>query len=57
MTVRVHQGERILTKQENQRYGESNGDTFNFYSPEAIDPVTAAREFKRVKIELAEGLV
>jgi TP901 family phage tail tape measure protein len=57
MTVRVHQGERILTKQENQSYGESNGDTFNFYSPEAIDPVTAAREFKRVKIELAEGLV
>lgn len=57
MTVQVHQGERILTKQENQRYGESNGDTFNFYSPEAIDPVTAAREFKRVKIELAEGLV
>lgn len=57
MTVRVHQGERILTKQENQRYSESNGDTFNFYSPEAIDPVTAAREFKRVKIELAEGLV
>lgn len=57
MTVRVHQGERILTKQENQKYGESNGDTFNFYSPEAIDPVTAAREFKRVKIELAEGLV
>ena len=57
MTVRVHQGERILTKQENKSYGESNGDTFNFYSPEAIDPVTAAREFKRVKIELAEGLV
>ncbi len=57
MTVQVHRGERILTKQENQRYGESNGDTFNFYSPEAIDPVTAAREFKRVKIELAEGLV
>lgn len=56
MNVRVHEGERILTKQENLE-GESQkgGDTFNFYSPEALTPVKAAREFKRVKQELALG--
>lgn len=30
------------------------GDTFNFYSPKAIDELEAAREFERVKTRLAE---
>lgn len=55
----LHQGERVLTQEENKRYNDgyrSGGDTFNFYSPEAIDAVTAAREFKKVQRQLAEGV-
>ena len=57
----LHQGERVLTQEENKRYRyndgyRSGGDTFNFYSPEAIDAVTAAREFKKVQRQLAEGV-
>lgn len=55
----LHQGERVLTQEENKRYSKgysSGGDTFNFYSPEAIDAVTAAREFKKVQRQLAEGV-
>lgn len=55
----LHQGERVLTQEENKRYNKgygSGGDTFNFYSPEAIDAVTAAREFKKVQRQLAEGV-
>ena len=53
----LHEGERVLTKQENSRGRTTGkGDTFNFYSPEALDPVTASREFKKVKQELAEGI-
>ena len=55
----LHQGERVLTKEENKRYNNgyrSGGDTFNFYSPESIDAVTAAREFKKVQRQLAEGV-
>lgn len=55
----LHQGERVLTQEENKRYNNgyrSGGDTFNFYSPEAIDAVTAAREFKKVQRQLAEGV-
>jgi len=55
----LHQGERVLTQEENKRYSSgygSGGDTFNFYSPEAIDAVTAAREFKKVQRQLAEGV-
>lgn len=56
MDVRVHEGERIMTKEENHNRSEkSGGDTFNFYSPEALTPVKAAREFKRVKQEMALG--
>lgn len=57
MNVRVHEGEAILTAEENQnrRTMQSGGDTYNFYSPEALTPVKAAREFKRVKQELALG--
>lgn len=31
------------------------GDTYNFYSPKAIDAVEAARQMKKVKRELSEG--
>lgn len=57
MDVRVHEGEAILTAQENRNRTrtQSGGDTFNFYSPEPLTPVKAAREFKRVKQELALG--
>lgn len=55
----LHEGEAVLTKQQNKegRVNASGGDTFNFYSPENIDAVTAAREFKRVKRQLAEGIL
>ena len=54
----LHEGEAVLTKQENKegKRSSSGGDIFNFYSPESIDAVTAAREFKKVKQELAEGI-
>ena len=48
-----------MTKQENKEYTEqgntSNGNTFNFYSPEPMTEVKAAKEFKKVQRELAEG--
>jgi TP901 family phage tail tape measure protein len=58
MVAQIHEGERILTKEENQAYSRGStggGDTYNFYSPTALTPVKAAREFKRVKQELALG--
>ena len=57
----LHKGERVMTKQENEEYSEGGnrnipgGNTFNFYSPQPIDENTAAREFKKVQKELAEG--
>lgn len=55
----LHEGEAVLTKQENEMRNKkySDGDTFVFYSPEPIDEVTAAREFRRVKKEIAEDLL
>lgn len=55
----LHKGERVLTKEENEAYTNGQlqgGNTFNFYSPDPIDEVTAAEEFKRVQQELAEGI-
>lgn len=51
-------GER--TPPTNKVYSASNpnqttGDTYNFYSPKAIDAVEAARQMKKVKRELSEG--
>ena len=57
MNVRVHEGEAILTKQENTNQRTSGGDTFNFYSPKAISEVEAARQFRKVKQQLVEGMV
>lgn len=59
--VKVHEGEAILTKEENrERLKAGNrsggGDTYNFYSPKALNPTTAAREMKKAKQQLALGL-
>lgn len=32
-----------------------SGDTYNFYSPKALDPVSAAREMKKARRQLAMG--
>ena len=53
----LHQGERVLTKEENEEYNEgrgnsSNGDTYIFYSNEAIDEYEAAKQMKRAKREM-----
>lgn len=34
-----------------------NGDTFNFYSPKPISELEAARQLKRAKREIAEGIL
>lgn len=57
--VQVHEGEAILTKEENKERmdpAKQGGDTYNFYSPKALNPTTAAREMKRAKQQLALGL-
>lgn len=57
MVVKVHEGESIRTKQQTREdYSKSSGgDTFNFYSPEPIDEMEAAKQMKRAKRDLAEG--
>lgn len=52
----LHQGEAVLTKNENEERNQPSGNTFVFNSPEPIDEVKAAQEFKRVQKELAKGL-
>lgn len=52
----LHQGEAVLTKNENEERNQPGGNTFVFNSPEPIDEVKAAQEFKRVQKELAKGL-
>lgn len=46
-------------KERNDLRGENgwnnSGDTFNFYSPKAIDEIEAAKQMKKAKRELAEG--
>ena len=54
--ARLHEGERVLTKQENKDYNNGNGnnsggDTYNFYNTKD-DPYEYARQIKRVKKEL-----
>ena len=53
--ARLHQGERVLTKQEAEEYNKgsnsSGGDTFNFYNTQP-DPYEYARQMKRAKKEL-----
>ncbi len=56
--ARLHQGERVLTKQENREYNDGNsgssGDTYNFYNTKP-DPYEYARQMKRVKRELKKS--
>lgn len=52
----LHQGEAVLTKNENEQRNQPSGNIFVFNSPEPIDEVKAAQEFKRVQKELAKGL-
>lgn len=58
MQVTVHEGEAILTAQQNRnRTSSGGGDTYNFYSPQALTETKAAQEFSRVKKELALGFI
>lgn len=56
--AQLHQGERVLTKEENREYNSGNrprsggGDTYIFNSPEPIDEYQAARLIKQTKQEL-----
>lgn len=56
--AQLHQGERVLTKEEAKNYndnnGSSGGDTFVFYDTKN-DPYEQARAFKRAKKEMAFG--
>ncbi len=40
-----------------QQSPQRGGDTFNFYSPKALDPVSAAREMRKAKQLMALGYV
>lgn len=54
----LHRGERVLTKNENERYSNRSsvgGDTYNFYAVKAT-PYEYAREMKRTKEEILGGL-
>lgn len=55
----LHEGERVLTKQQNKEYNEGRtgkgGDTFNFYNTKPT-PYEYARQMKRAKKELLEGI-
>lgn len=55
MLVNVHEGEAIVTKEDNKQRKQSAGDTYNFYSPKALTPTEASKQFKRVQKELALG--
>lgn len=55
--AQLHEGERVLTKEENRDYNNNGGnnqggDTYNFYNTQP-DPYEYARQMKRVKKELA----
>lgn len=54
----LHEGERILTKQQNREYNEGGtgkgGDTFNFYNTRPT-PYEYARQMKKAKRDLALG--
>ncbi len=59
--VKVHEGEAILSKEENARYnsGNSNGRSvvYNFYSPKALTPTESARAMKKLNKQLVVGMV
>jgi len=55
----LHEGERILTKQQNKEYGTeknaSGGDNYIFNSPVALTAAESARQMKKAKRELVLG--
>ena len=55
----LHEGERVLTKQQNREYNEGRsrqgGDTFNFYNTQPT-PYEYARQMKKAKKELLYGI-
>lgn len=53
--AQLHEGERVLTKEENKDYGtgkSGGGDTYIFQSPKQIDEYEATRLLKQTKREL-----
>lgn len=56
----LHEGERVLSKEENAEYSNGNnrssGDVYNFYSPKALSPTSAARAMQKAKRQLAAGV-
>jgi len=54
----LHEGERVLTKNEAAAYnsgGNGGGNTFNFYSPKALNPYEANRLFEETVRKMDEG--
>ena len=54
--AQLHQGERVLTKSENEEYNRNkdssnNGDTYVFYNTKP-DPYEYARQIRKMKKEL-----
>lgn len=56
----LHKGERVLTAQENKEYSAgraiNSGNTYNFYSPKAIDVAQAKRMLDSVTKQQSLGL-
>lgn len=56
----LHKGERVLTAQENKKYNTgraaNSGNTYNFYSPKAIDVAQAKRMLDSVTKQQSLGL-
>lgn len=56
----LHKGERVLTAQENKNYNAgrttNSGNTYNFYSPKAIDVAQAKRMLDSVTKQQSLGL-
>lgn len=54
----LHEGERVLTKQQNKDYNKgtgTGGDTYNFYNTQP-NPYEYARQMKKAKRELLQGV-
>ena len=53
----LHEGERVLTRNEAKEYdsGPRSGNTFNFYSPKALDPYESNKLFKETVRKMEEG--
>lgn len=53
--AQLHEGERVLTKQENREYSQGRsgrGDTYNIYSYEKLDEYAIRRELMKMKRQL-----